>query len=105
MSAMKAQIIEEKENPLMQRKEYWLTIKHEEGPTPSRSDVMKFLVGELKTKEDLLIVEKMFSEKGKTATRVRAEVYRKKEDIPKHKVDKSARRLAKTAPKPEAKEA
>lgn len=96
---MKAQIIEEKDNTLMQRKEYWMIVNHDDGPTPSRPEMVEFLAKELKTKEELLIIDKMFSEKGKTVTKIRAEIYKKKEDIPKAKAEKSARRIAKTTSK------
>jgi ribosomal protein S24E len=94
MPGMKSQVLEERDNPMMRRKEYWLLVEHPEQATPSRKDILGSLVRELKAKEDLLIVDKMFSEKGMAATRVKVEVYSKKEDIPRHKIEKSARRLA-----------
>ncbi len=94
---MKSQVLEEKSNPMMRRKEYWVLIEHAEKATPPRKEILGFLTRELKAGADLIIVDKMFSEKGRAATRVRAEVYSKKEDMPRHKLEKAASRLEKKA--------
>ena len=93
MDVMTSQVIEERENPLMHRKEYRLSIKHTDRATPARKDIMAFLAGELKAKEETIIIDKMFSEKGMAVTRVKVEVYSKKEDIPKQKLEIAQQKL------------
>jgi len=94
MTGMKSHVVEEKDNPLMRRKEYWLSVTHPEHATPARKDVMAFLAAELKAKEDTIIIDKMFSDKGIASTRVKVEVYAKKEDIPKRKLEAAQQKLS-----------
>lgn len=90
---MALKVTEEKKNPLLKRKEAWMHLEHTGKPTPARKDLIKDAAKALKAKEDLIIIDKIFSEKGKGATKVKALVYSKKDDIPKALADKMERRL------------
>ncbi len=105
---MKLDVLEHKKNPLMHREEILVGLDHSGKPTPNRKDIMSELVKKLKTKEDLIIIDKIFTTTGKSASEARVLVYKKPGDIPKYKIEKMKRRMEKKkkekpAPKPEEK--
>ncbi|MDF2955532.1 30S ribosomal protein S24e [Candidatus Alkanophaga liquidiphilum] len=74
---MDIEVIEERENPLLERKEIKFRIKHEnKGRTPSRKDVRELLVKEFKTSPNLLVVDSLRSEFGKREVIGYAKIYR-----------------------------
>ncbi|MHC1579553.1 MAG: 30S ribosomal protein S24e [Candidatus Alkanophagales archaeon] len=77
---MEVEIIEERENPLLERKEVRFRIRHE-GRTPSRKEVRELLVKELNTSPNLLVVESIRTEFGKREVRGYAKVYRSEERL------------------------
>jgi len=109
---MKFDILEHKKNPLMHREEFLIGLDHSGKPTPNRKEIMSELVKELKTKEDLIIIDKIFNKVGKPSSEARVLVYKKPGDVPKYKLEKMKRRLEKKkkekpatpAEKPEAAE-
>jgi len=79
--------ISEKKNALMARTEAWARVEHAGKPTPTRKDVLAEAARHFKAKEDCVIIDKIFSEAGKGASRVKVLVYGKPEAIPKAKSD------------------
>ena len=105
---MKTNVTEQKKNPLMKREELWVEIEHEGAATPRRRELVPHLVKALKTKDNLVIIRKIFSETGRNRSRAKVFVYSKTEDIPKGMAEKMQRRLKKgkqPEPKAEAKPA
>jgi small subunit ribosomal protein S24e len=100
---MGVKVIEEKKNPLLKREEIYCILEHPDKATPSREEMLPDLESVLKTKKDLIIIDKIFSFRGKGESKVRVLTYKKKEDIPKEKLEKMKRRMEKK--KPEEKQA
>jgi ribosomal protein S24E len=97
---MGLKVIEERKNPLLKREEAYCILEHPDKATPSREEMLPDLERVLKTKKDLIIIDKIFSVKGKGESKVRVFTYKKKEDIPKEKLEKMKRRMEKKG-KPE----
>ena len=102
---MKTEVQEHRKNPLLKREEAWVLVEHPGKATPKREEIVKDAAKALKAKEDLVIVDKIFSFTGRMASRARVFVYSKKEDIPKEKLEKMARRMKRKEAKPEEKPA
>jgi len=109
---MSMKISDQKKNPLMKREEVWVSFEHTGKATPTRKDMLTEISKALKSKEELVIIDKIFTDKGVAESKAKVFVYKKKEDIPKDKLDKMQRRMNKKkkgaaateeAPKAEAK--
>lgn len=92
---MKIEVQRTLENKLMKRSESVLTLDHSGKPTPSRPDVLKEVVKVLKAKEDAIIIDRITTKPGRGLSEIKVFVYQKKEDIPKHKLEKMERRTKK----------
>ncbi|MHC1636250.1 MAG: 30S ribosomal protein S24e [Candidatus Methanospirareceae archaeon] len=68
------EIIKERENPLLRRREVIFKIKHE-GGTPQRGEVRKLLVKRFRAKENVVVIDKMETEFGKKETVGYAKIY------------------------------
>lgn len=103
---MKIQILEQKKNPLLKREEVSVSLEHPGKATPSRKEILPELAKALKSREDLLIIDKIFSVPGKNISEARVLAYKKKDEIPKNKLEKMKGRMAPkkkaAAPAPEA---
>jgi ribosomal protein S24E len=87
------EVINQKKNPLMNREEAWILIDHAGKATPPRKDMITEVAKHFKAKEDEVIIDKIFSEVGKAASRVKVLVYPKADAIPKAKLDKMKIRM------------
>ena len=85
---MKLQKTEHKKNPLLKRDEYVFLLDHSGKPTPSRQEILKDLAKELKASEDAIVIDKIISKPGSSVSDAKVLVYKKKEDIPKGKLEK-----------------
>ncbi|HIQ50679.1 MAG TPA: hypothetical protein EYH54_01760 [Nautiliaceae bacterium] len=56
---MKAEIIEEKENPILKRKEIKMLIEHLDSPTPSRTEIKKLLKALKDYDENKMVIKKV----------------------------------------------
>ena len=101
---MKMEVKEEKKNPLMKREEILMRVEHEGMATPSRKDMIEEVAKKLKADKDIIIIDKIFSASGISRSRVKVHVYRKKEDIPKDKLEKMKVKFEKAAKKQAGKE-
>lgn len=61
---MKVQILTEKENPLLKRKEIILTIDYDGGATPSKAELQKMVAEQLKANIENVEIAKILSEIG-----------------------------------------
>jgi ribosomal protein S24E len=80
---MSLKIIEHKKNPLMKAEEVKALLEHAGKPTPKREDILPSLESVLKKSGELIVIDKIFTKKGRCESLVRALVYEKKEDVPK----------------------
>lgn len=102
MKLMKIEIIEKRENELLGRTE--ITAKAIfEGATPSRSDIIKDIASQTKSKADMVIVRKINTIYGGLTAEVLVSIYKDKAQL--EKVEKEALRkknVVKEEPKEEA---
>jgi ribosomal protein S24E len=99
---MKMEIVKDKKNPAMKRDEHIISLEHKGKATPSRHEIMKEVAKLLKAKEDLIIVDKIISNKGVQSSMVYVLSYRKKDDVPKYKLEKMNARMEKAKARREA---
>lgn len=77
---MEVKIIEQKEQPILSRKELTAEISFT-GKTPSNEEVRKKVAEALKVKEELVAVRNIYTEFGLTKAKVNACVYENKEKL------------------------
>ncbi len=75
---MKLQIINDKENPLLERRELVVKILHEKA-TPPRKEVRSKLIAELNLDKDSTIVDRMLPKFGSREVIVFVKVYKTRE--------------------------
>jgi len=107
---MKVEILKDQENPLLNRREVEAKVEHPGARTPNRLELLPVLAKTLKADEKLIIIDKIITLTGTNTSRVKIQVYKKLEDIPKQKLEKMERRIkkikqAEKAEKPEEKKA
>jgi len=78
---MELEITEQNDNPLLNRQEVKVVIKHSEDSTPRRNQVIKGLSEQLKAKRELVIIDHLKNAYGKTETHGYAKVYSDKESL------------------------
>ena len=54
---MELEITEQNDNPLLNRQEIKVVIKHDESSTPRRNQVIKSISEQLKSKKELVIID------------------------------------------------
>jgi len=78
---MELEITEQNDNPLLNRQEVKVVIKHSENSTPRRNQVIKNLSEQLKAKRELVIIDHLKNAYGKTETHGYAKIYSDKESL------------------------
>ena len=78
---MELEITEQNSNPLLDRQEVQIVIKHDSDATPKRNQVIKNLSEQLKTKKDLIIIDHLKNKYGKTETQGYAKIYANKDTM------------------------
>ena len=78
---MELEITEQNSNPLLDRQEVQIVIKHDSDATPKRNQVIKNLSEQLKTKKNLIIIDHLKNKYGKTETQGYAKVYANKDTM------------------------
>ena len=76
---MELEIIENNSNPLLERQEVQIIIRHESDSTPKRNQVIKNLSEQLKAKKELIIIDHLKNKYGKTETKGYAKIYKNKQ--------------------------
>lgn len=61
---MEIEVIEEKENPFLKRKELKLKLKHQNAPTPKKQDLIKELASRYSVQENQIFIDYIFTKKG-----------------------------------------
>lgn len=90
---MSVKILDQKKNPLLKREEVHAIFEHAGKPTPPRKDILPSLEKVLNAKKDLILIDKIFSVKGKGESKLKVFVYSKKDDIPKDKLEVIQKRM------------
>ena len=83
MKKMELEIIEQNDNPLLNRQEIKVVIKHNESSTPRRNQVIKNISEQLKANRELVIIDHLKNAYGKTETHGYAKIYSDKESLSK----------------------
>ena len=78
---MELEITKQNDNPLLNRQEINVIIKHSENSTPRRNQVIKSLSEQLKAKRELIIIDHLKNAYGKTETRGYAKIYSDRESL------------------------
>jgi len=80
---MEFEIIEEKENILLKRKELKLKIKHPQSPTPKKQDLIKEIAQKYSVPEDHIIINYIFTSRGVQESTAKIKIY---QEAPKIKI-------------------
>ena len=80
---MELEITEQNDNPLLNRQEIKVVIKHNESSTPRRNQVIKNISEQLKANRELVIIDHLKNAYGKTETHGYAKIYSDKETLSK----------------------
>ena len=80
---MELEITEQNDNPLLNRQEIKVVIKHDESSTPRRNQVIKNISEQLKSKKELVIIDYLKNAYGKTETHGYAKIYSDRESLTK----------------------
>jgi ribosomal protein S24E len=104
---MKFQTIEEKENPMLKRKEMLISLDYEGGSTPSKADLQKLLSEQLNANIENVEISKILSEIGRTGGKAWVKIWQEKK-VPIYselkKKEKPAEKPKEEKPKEEPKE-
>ena len=76
---MELEITENNSNPLLDRQEVQIVIKHDSDATPKRNQVINSLSDQLKEKKEIIIIDYLKNKYGKTETQGYAKVYANKD--------------------------
>ena len=77
---MEIQILEEKDNPLMERKEIQLRVIQDAG-SPKLNEVRKKIAAQLSLDESLFVIQHMYAEFGMNESRCMLKIYNTKERL------------------------
>ena len=77
---MDIKVIEERDNPILGRREVTFRVEHD-GPTPSRNSIIEKIAATMNSKPGLVIVDHMNSEFGKRETVGYAKIYASEERV------------------------
>jgi len=78
---MKVEIVERKENPLLERLEIKFRVDHSGAPTPKRLEVRSQLAAELGVAEELVVIDKLASTAGRQVASGIARAYSSKKRL------------------------
>jgi ribosomal protein S24E len=98
---MKFKILEEKENPMLKRKEILMSLDYEGGSTPSKADLQKLLSEQLNANIESVEISKILSEIGRTRGKSWVKIWQEKK-VPIYSEKKKKEEKPKEVPKQEA---
>jgi len=108
VNSMDIKVLEEKNNPLLQRREVKFSVSHNLG-TPSRDEIKGKIAAYLNSKPELVIIERMRSQFGKRETHGYAKIYETAERLKsvetEHIIQRNTKKEAKKAEGDEGKPA
>ncbi len=76
---MDVEVTEEKENPLLERKEVVVRISHKGSATPTREDIRKKLSAKLSASDDRLVIGPLDQSYGAATAIAKVKIYKSKE--------------------------
>ena len=94
---MESEIISEKNNVLLRRKELKMKIMHPGAKTPTRGGVKEHIASKLSAKKDRIIIDKMQSYFGRNETFAYVKIYDTPEDVKKYEAEHILKRNAAAA--------
>lgn len=72
--SMELEILEEKNNPFLKRKELKINVKHPNSPTPSKQEIKKELASKFSVSEEQVQIDYIFTKKGLCESFVKAKI-------------------------------
>ncbi len=78
---MEVEILDQRDNPLLHRREVKFVVRHEDGGTPRKSEVLRKLAVILDVDKEVVLIDRMEPEFGKRETRGYAKVYKSVEHL------------------------
>ncbi len=78
---MELRILEQRENPLLERKEVWFEVTHKGKPTPPKLEVAKALAAKLGCSLDVMVIRHYTTEFGSNKSRGLCLVYKSPEAL------------------------
>lgn len=94
---MDVKVLEERDNPFLDRKELKIELVHPGEATPPKNKLIEEIASKYKVDKDHIVVDYVFTKKGMSSSIAKAKIYKKKPKI-KKKIEKD-----KEVTKPEAK--
>jgi len=74
---MEIEIIEEKENPFLERKELTVLIRHYNEPTPSKQQIIEEISKKYDVDKNRILINYVLSKRGKTEAIAKIKIYNK----------------------------
>ncbi|MBI4173532.1 MAG: hypothetical protein HY519_02315 [Candidatus Aenigmarchaeota archaeon] len=99
---MKFATVTEKENQLMGRRELWLSIEHKGQATPTRKQLLDGVAKAVGSPAENVIIDRIFTDTGRSSSRLKVLAYKDKNSIPKAKLEKMNPELKQPAKPAEA---
>jgi ribosomal protein S24E len=78
---MEVEVLREKENPLLERKEVEFRVSHPNAPTPKRAEVLELLSKKLGVKPELVVIRRISTLHGRSYSSGLAHVYQRMERL------------------------
>jgi ribosomal protein S24E len=97
---VKFKVLDEKENPMLKRKEMLMSLDYEGKSTPSKADLQKLLSEQLNANIESVEISKILSEIGRTMGKAWVKLWQEKK-VPIYSELKKKEEKPKKAPKPE----
>jgi len=72
------EIVKEKDNQFLKRKEMWLLLKHPKASTPSKVEVVKTIASSNSVDENQVIIDYIFTKKGIPESLVKLKILKEK---------------------------
>jgi len=102
---MKISIINEKDNPLLKRRELYVNIEHDDSATPSKAGLQTFLSKEFKKNVEQVDIRNIFSDSGISSSKARVFLWEEKSVADLSKTAKEKKEEKPKEEKPEKEEA
>lgn len=102
---MKIDVLEEKENPLLDRKELTVKVIHKGKATPKKDEIRDKIIAKLGANKDTLILGPLNQRFGSTDSLAKVKIYKTKERLIQVEAPHRIKKNIKEEPKPEEEKA
>jgi len=75
------EIVKERENPFLKRKEMTLLLKHPKAPTPTKAEIIKSVADSNSVDESQVVIDYIFTKKGIPESLVKLKILKEKPKI------------------------